>query len=732
MAIDFEHSLNPAQLEAVRATEGPVLVIAGAGSGKTRTIVYRLAHLVERGVEPSSILLLTFTRKAAQEMLSRASFLLGGSLTGVGGVAGGTFHSLAFATLRRHAALLGRESLTVLDRSDSLEIYAQAKESLDLGKGDRSFPKRETILEMVSKARNKELPLDDVLAGEALHLLPYAEAMTALAAEYKAIKARHGLLDYDDLLFTLEELLQTHEDLRQRLRARYRYQMVDEYQDTNLVQARLVRLLAGEAGNVMAVGDDAQSIYAFRGASVANILGFPQRFEGARVIRLEQNYRSTQPILDLTNEILRHAAQKFDKHLFTERQGGDKPRVVRTLSDATQHQQAAALIQQLLREHAPREIAVLFRAGYQSYGLEVLLTKLGIKYQKFGGIRFAEAAHIKDVLAYLRLVANPADMPAWQRVLKHIKGIGGRTAQAIFQAIVSGDAKTLAKHQKRFAELGEMLKLLDSLRARTLPPPQMLDLVLTWYAPVLIREYPDDHPRRQQGLDQLGRIAAGYPDLAAFLADMSLESPDEEPERDEQAIVLSTIHSAKGLEWQAVLLLDLVEDRFPSRRALMRPDDLEEERRLLYVACTRARESLTLFAPETVYSRGMERPEPARVSPFVTELRAEVYDSWREGFSGGLVPMSGSRRSAMDSLSALPAAQSPSAASQLPPGEESFPVVTASPGASVSPARLGYCSHKVYGRGKIIAEAGPGKYRVNFPGFGVKVIVAEYLALEDV
>jgi len=725
MPIDFTQELNPAQREAVLATEGPVLVIAGAGSGKTRTIVYRLAHLVEQGVAPESILLLTFTRKAAQEMLARASLLLE---RGLSGVSGGTFHSFAYAQLRRHAQILRNNgSFTVMDRADALDVLGQAKDSLGLGRTERSFPKKDTILELIGKARNKETSLENILQQEAIHLLPYLEVLRSMAKGYRAIKERHGLLDYDDLLFVMERLLTEHEDVREGLRERFRYLMVDEYQDTNLVQARLVRLLAGMAGNVMAVGDDAQSIYAFRGASVENILHFPKEYPGAQVIRLEQNYRSTQPVLDLANQVLRHAAHKFDKRLFSERADGPKPMLVRSLSDATQHQTVVSLVLNLAKEHSLHEIAVLFRAGYQSYGLEVALSKQGVRFQKYGGLRFSEAAHIKDALAYLRLVVNHADLPAWQRALKHIKGIGNKTAQAIFAALMGGDEAYMAKARKRFPELGELLGLLDGLRGRRLEPLAALDTVMAWYAPILMRDYPDDYPRRQQGLEQLARIAANYHDLEIFLGDLSLESPEEDSrENSRDALVLSTIHSAKGLEWKAVLMLDLVEDRFPSRRAMQRPEDLDEERRLMYVACTRAKDFLALFVPDTVYVRGLERNEPVRPSPFVLELDPSSYEEWRENFSGGLSRSGAatSHRQAMDR-----ALGANGAAVKTDQGRKESEVQTKAVNTT-PPSQLGYCTHRVYGRGKIIAQVSPGKYRINFPGFGVKVILADFLVMD--
>lgn len=718
--MDFEHDLNPAQRQAVITTEGPVLVIAGAGSGKTRTIVYRLAHLVSGGVDPASILLLTFTRKAAQEMLTRAGMLLAMGPDGVTGVSGGTFHAFAYAMLRRYHAAAGfPEGFTVLDQSDCEDILGQVKDGLGLGKGDRSFPRKSAILGLLSKARNKELDVVDVLSREAFHLLPHADDIARLGAGYTAFKAEHHLLDYDDLLFTLERMLMEHADLADYLRERHRYVMVDEYQDTNRVQARLTRLLAPATGNVMAVGDDAQSIYAFRGATVDNILDFPTLFPGALVVKLEQNYRSTQPILSLTNAILQNAGRKFEKHLFSTREDGPEPELVRPFSDLTQAAMVASRIRELSARYPLHEIAVLFRAGYQSYALEVELGKTGIPFQKFGGLRFSDAAHVKDVLSYLRLVRNTADFPAWNRVLSFVPGIGPKTAARIFAAVQSGDRDVLGKMARKSAEFHALIEFLDALRAEPPSPADLLERVIVSYAPLLAEKFPDDYPRRQAGLEQLQQIAASYKDLDAFLADLVIENPDEDRKKTREGhVVLSTVHSAKGLEWSAVLLIDLVDERFPSRHALSKSEDLDEERRLLYVACTRARESLTLFAPETIYQRQGGGCAPALPSIFLRELPPGQLAERRERLAGG----------AAGSF-ACPARSQPgsrparAAASQASRPAASRPVVP--------PSALGYCRHKVFGRGKIIASLDGGKYRVNFPDFGPKVILADYLEMED-
>lgn len=736
-------TLNPAQLEAVTAPDGPVLVIAGAGSGKTRTIVHRLAWLAEQGVPASDMLLLTFTRKASREMLLRATDLLGYS---IGGVHGGTFHSFAFSVLRQYRPAWAEGPVTVMDSADSASAIQQCKKRLKVGKGDRSFPKTQTIIGLLSKARNKEISIGDVLQRDAQHLLPHADALESIGEAYRGYRRQHGLLDYDDLLFELEDLLKGdpeagREGLAERFRERYRYIMVDEYQDTNRVQARLVRLLAGEAGNVMAVGDDAQSIYAFRGADVRNILDFPKLFPGTRVIRLEENYRSTQPVLDVANAVLAPASEGFRKNLFTTKENTPKtPRVrlVRPMSDLTQANVVAARVEELLDRYQAKEIAVLFRAGYQSYHLEVALSKRGIKFRKYGGLRYAEAVHVKDVVAFVRLAINPLDMPSFERVAGLSKGVGTKTAEKIYHVAAQGDFDALRKACTKYPDLWSDMLLLDKLREHNLTPAALIEMVIEHYTPRLQAIFPDDWPRRQQGLSELAHIASAYTDLEQFVADLSLETPEDDADEFDEAgrVVLSTIHSSKGLEWDAVILLDLVEDRFPSRHALVRPEDFEEERRLMYVACTRAREDLELFVPATLYSRQNGGNEPATPSPFVRELPFSALEEWQEGYTGRISKRSTSfagdpafSRPSLDIPRELANPNAGRVKGVFPP-----PVIPEAKGdraASKGGAGCGYCRHKVFGRGKIVEQLPPDKCRVNFPGFGLKVILSAFLTLEE-
>ncbi|MCF8106817.1 MAG: ATP-dependent helicase [Desulfohalobiaceae bacterium] len=708
MRFDIHKELNEAQLKAAMATEGPVLVIAGAGSGKTRTIVYRLAHLVREGLDPQSILLLTFTRKASQEMLNRAGRLLG---QGLNGVVGGTFHSFAYAMLRRYSRALGlAEELTILDKGDSEQVVAQVRESQGIGKGDRSFPKKGTISSLISKSRNKELGLQILIENEARHLLVYGEDLQAIADSYSRFKREYGLLDYDDLLFYCEKLLTEHEGIRDFLRLKYQHILVDEYQDTNLVQGRIVSSLAGPGGNVMAVGDDAQSIYSFRGATVANILRFSESFPGARIIKLEQNYRSVQPILSLSNQILERAEEKYEKNLFTERSDGQKPELLRPISDHSQSRVVLNKIEELAREYPLHEIAVLFRSGFQSYNLEVALNKQGIPFKKFGGQKFTEAAHIKDVLAYLRLAANPADLPAWQRAMTLIPKVGPKTCQRLYDSIVSGDGAYLARSRRSNEDLDRAVTFIHRLQEQKKERVfVLLEQVLEFYQPLLKSRFPDDYPRRQAGLDELSQIAAAYEELDLFLSDLCLENPDQLGQRDplEDNLVLSTVHSAKGLEWQAVIIIDLVEERFPSKHALMDKFGMEEERRLFYVACTRAKEYLGLSMPDSLYNRYQRFHESALASPFVLELSPDGFDEFREDMSGTMLV----HRPIKDKKGP----------SQAKKGGD----------RQASPDKLGHCRHKIFGRGKVVQFFPPNRYQVNFPGFGLKKIMGDYLEMEE-
>lgn len=743
--IHYKNELNSAQYEAVTTLDGPVLVIAGAGSGKTRTVVYRLANMVESGIPASRILLLTFTRKAAQEMLRRAGILLGYE---IGGVQGGTFHSLAYSILRRHPGPDRPASFSLMDAGDMGHAIRECREALRIAHGDRSFPRVQTTVSLISKARNKECGLEEIIRREAYHLLPHAEALDGLSHAYASYKKERALMDYDDLLFGLEKALETDKTLLVEMRRRYSHIMVDEYQDTNRVQARIIRLLGGERGNVMAVGDDAQSIYAFRGADIRNILDFPTHFADTKIIKLEENYRSTQPVLDLANAVLEKAPEAWRKNLYTTVPGGGRPELVRPLTNRTQSELVVRKIEELRLECPLREISVLFRASYQSYEVEMALRQAAIPFRKYGGMKFSEAAHIKDVISFLRLTANPRDELSFQRVVALVKGVGPKTAKKIYEAFLTGEEALIKKACGRHARALSLLSFIREQQGSRLAPARLFRAVLQCYQPFLEELYPDDYPYRAQGLEELARIAAEYTDMALFLADFSLDEPQLEGADDEEAVTLSTVHSAKGLEWDAVLILDLVEDRFPSRHAMESEEEYEEERRLLYVALTRARKHISLFVPRTVYSRQTQCAERTSPSPFVRELAPELYAEFQECPGGQLarrdprdISASARLRSAL-ATGAFSLGEPPAnAPGDFPPASDSFPpslsvgeekASAQNPLSKPDPSQCGYCRHRIFGRGKIVERLGNDKSRVNFPNFGLKVIMNAYLETDDI
>ena len=621
--IQYRDELNPAQYDAATATEGPVLVVAGAGTGKTRTLVFRVARLVESGVDPANVLLLTFTRKAAAEMLRRASLLLDGRCDRV---AGGTFHSFANSTLRRHGRALGLQSnFTILDRGDAEDVINLLRGGLGLDKKEKRFPRKQTINDMYSMAVNKSQPLPRLIEEEYGHLAEHLDDLLELHRRYVAYKAERQLVDYDDLLVKLRDLLVADAPTRQRVSRTYRYIMVDEYQDTNALQAEIVRALAAEHDNVMAVGDDAQSIYSFRGADFRNIMDFPLLFPGARVITLEENYRSTQPILDVTNAIIERARERYTKNLFSAKHEGNAPILVAAENENFQSRFVCQRILELREAGVPLDdMAVLFRSSFHSFDLEVELVRHDIPFVKRGGFKFIETAHIKDVLAHLRIVANPRDAVSWHRVLLLIEGVGPRSSEEIIQWMqAEGEpaARLEAFPRRAFStDLQALAGLLRRLREPTRVPAEQVDEVLRYYEPTLKRVHREDHPKRRKDLEHFATIAARYRELGTLLTDMALEPPTDSvgdvlaSDPEEGLLTLSTIHSAKGLEWQAVFVIWAADGRFPSEYNVHDDEEVEEERRLMYVATTRAKAHLYITYPITIFDRtvGMVMGKPSR------------------------------------------------------------------------------------------------------------------------
>lgn len=622
--------LNDSQYMAVTTTDGPVLVIAGAGSGKTRTLVYRVAHLVEQGVPPESILLLTFTRKSSQEMLWRAGRLLNENCSRV---VGGTFHGIANMLLRRHGAQLGfGSSFTIIDRGDAEGIINLLKSSLGLGKNDKRFPSKRAVINMISGSINKSIALEDLIENQYAHLGEHLEDILTLQKHYQNFKFDHGLMDYDDLLVNWKRLLVELPEVRQAISTRFAYIMVDEYQDTNLIQADIIRLAACTHDNVMVVGDDSQSIYSFRGADFYNIMRFPKVFNNTRIIKLEENYRSTQPILTFTNEIISNAVEKYTKTLFTKREGEQRPMV---FAGASEREEAAFIVKTvrklLANGVALTDIAVLFRSSFHSYKLELELASASIDYEKRGGLKLTESSHMKDMIAFMRVLVNPQDTLSWNRMLLQLEHVGPTTAQKI-SAIIAQAAdpfQVLAQYPagKTWKEgFAKLVQLYNTLLADDHRLATLYEIVLQYYEPIFQRLYSDDFPKRRKDIDQLKSIMDGYEDLQSFIDDTSLDPPDEGATDGSglSRLVLSTIHSSKGLEFEAVFVIGMAEGRFPHASANF-GEQWEEERRLLYVAATRAKKYLYLTYPRQLMTQDRQF-RWAAMSPFLNELSVGLYE----------------------------------------------------------------------------------------------------------
>ncbi len=633
--IPFADVLNEPQLEAVSFNDGPLLVIAGAGSGKTRTLTYRVARMVQDGITPASILLLTFTRRASFEMLKRASDLLDHRCEQV---SGGTFHSFANAVLRRYASHLGLDNaFTIIDRADMEHLISILKKESGAGAKDRTFPKNRTLASIFSASVNKVVTVDDILFEDYPHMHMHMDTVTRLHNDYQKYKHSHSLLDYDDLLIYLCRLLEDVESVRERVESSYRFIMVDEYQDTNQIQANILYLLTRQHHNIMVVGDDSQSIYAFRGAAVENILSFPDQYANTTIIRLEQNYRSVQPVLTLANAIIDNAVHKYTKTLFSTKTGDSPPVLARTTNENSQSRFILDKIKELsLQGVRLNQIAVLFRAGFHSFDLEIELSREAIPFIKVGGFKFMDSAHIKDVLAYLKVYYNSEDTISWYRILLLLERVGPKSARNIFEAIQKQgqgpqglSAITLPDQIAK--QVSVLAALFNGLEPDNMSVAALGEAVLSYYLPILKNKY-DDHPKRARDLEQLVAIMERYTDLESFLTDMAIEPPNTAVDEtfsvalpDDQRLTLSTIHSAKGLEWHTVFIIWALDGRFPSAHAINKPEDLEEELRLLYVAATRAEQNLFITYPGHLFDRisGSFLNRPCR---FLEPISADILE----------------------------------------------------------------------------------------------------------
>ena len=630
--VDYEKELNPPQLEAVKQKEGSILVIAGAGSGKTKTLTYRVARLIEDGINPKNILLLTFTKKAAQEMLSRAAIVLDSRCEQV---AGGTFHSFANVILRKYSSLLElNNNFTITDRADSEDIINHIRSNI-IGKQEKRFPKKGTILDIYSKAVNKNIPSEDIILSEYKQFEHCTEKINEIICEYNNYKRKNSILDYDDLLLYLKTLLECNPEVRKKLSNQYKYIMVDEYQDTNTIQAQIVKLLASEHNNVMAVGDDSQSIYSFRGANFKNILEFPQLFENTKIIKLEQNYRSSQNILSLANEILLKAKEKYTKTLFSDIVSPIKPALISANDMKMEAEFISQRVLELVEEEnlSLNDICVLARSARMTYNLEIELAKRNIPYKKFGGMKFIEAAHIKDIIAHLRVILNPSDIISYTRILLLLDGIGNQSANKLLPILVNdSEIKNKNLPVKNPEAVIKLTDLINTNQKDIFNPKKVVQNVLKYYENILKDKY-DDYTKREKDLEHFLALSEKYTSLEDFLSDLALEPPDtsvtdiDSGAQKDEFLTLSTIHSAKGFEYKAVFIIGAVDGRFPSLYSFNSPDDLDEELRLMYVAVTRAKTHLAITYPIDMfdYSTNMVLSKPSR---FLDGINQDILERW--------------------------------------------------------------------------------------------------------
>ncbi|MCI5143940.1 MAG: ATP-dependent helicase [Candidatus Electrothrix sp. AR3] len=582
-------NLNPAQHAAVTHGHGHQLILAGAGTGKTRTLVHRTAYLLEQGVPAKDIMLLTFTNRAAGEMLRRTAELLGKSCDGI---TGGTFHGVANILLRRYGHYIDiSPRFSILDQADAERIISQNKPRCR----SRRKPTKRVIMNVLSGSVNRSLPLELVVTMYYPHLLEFLSCLQETKAAYIRHKRRRNMQDFDDLLLNLCRLLKSPA----RKKINYQHILVDEYQDTNPIQAEIVRLLAGKQGCVTAVGDDAQSIYGFRGADVENIRQFPEVFPGCHVVKLQQNYRSTAPILNFSNAII-------EKGLFSKKPGGELPVVYSAISEADEAISVVEQIQELLEYGlAPSDIAVLFRSGFHSYKIEHELAAVGISFEKRGGLRLTEAAHIKDVISFFRFLVNPASSLSLVRLLCHLDGIGPKTSKKIADAVTRQDDPFFAlrtydpaaRWRKDFDRLNRLFADLRKLSR----PVEIFDWIMEYYEPYFQKKFQDDNlEKRFHDLEQLREFAADYHDLLVFVDSFALEPMDSRKNGDGEQLILSTIHSAKGLEFKVVFVVGVSEGKFSFSS---NQEEMEEQRRLFYVACTRAENDLYVSCPAVIMTR---------------------------------------------------------------------------------------------------------------------------------
>jgi DNA helicase-2/ATP-dependent DNA helicase PcrA len=645
--IDYAAELNEQQLAAVTASPGPLLVIAGAGSGKTRTLTYRVAYLLENGIDPRNILLLTFTNKAARQMVERVANLLPVDSSGLWG---GTFHSIGNRMLRRHGSALGYSSgFSIMDREDQKDLINTVVTAAGINPKEMRFPKGDVLAEIFSFVINTETPIDALLAEKFPYFLPLLDQIKDVHARYEKKKKSTNSMDFDDLLEKTLRMLMEHEEIAAFYRRQFQFILVDEYQDTNKIQADFIDTLASEHRNVMVVGDDAQSIYSWRGANFKNILAFPQRYPDAQVFKIEMNYRSVPDILRVANAAIAANVQQFRKQLSATRPTNSvKPAVVGLNDGSEQAQFVAQRILELRDEGVDlNEIAVLYRAHYHAIELQLELSRRGIPYVITSGVRFFEQAHVKDVTAFIRFIANPRDEVAFKRMVKLLPGIGGKSADNLWRAweskldehgeVTSWSERLLAmavgaKSKKSWEQLAHTL---DEIApgGQANPPSEMITSIVEAVYDDYAKANFTNYELRREDLNQLAAFARQFKDVHEFLSQLALISNiDAEPALDQaadnEAVNLSSVHQAKGLEYHTVFVIWLTDGMFPSTRSLETRDAIEEERRLFYVAITRAKDELYLTFPHMRLNAGygdmFQRP-----SRFLKEIPTQLVEDWQ-------------------------------------------------------------------------------------------------------
>ncbi|MBK9528687.1 MAG: ATP-dependent helicase [Acidobacteria bacterium] len=675
----YRSELNEEQFRVVTAPPKAALVVAGAGSGKTRAITYRVAYLIEHGVSPQRILLATFTNRAAREMLRRVEALTGSQ--NVHRTWGGTFHRIANLILRRHAVSIGFDSnYSILDSEDARDFISVCIDEAVIDTKAKRFPKAEVIQSIISYANNTDQPIQDVIIRQYPHFEPLTFQIERVDTIYQSRKQERNVMDYDDLLLNWKRLLVEKKEIADIYAEQFQHILVDEYQDTNKLQAEIIDLLAGKHRNVMVVGDDAQSIFAWRGAHFANIYEFPTRYPEAELYKLETNYRSTPEILGLANTSIAGNRKQFPKSLTAIRASRDfKPALVPCSDVEQQSAFVASRILELRDEGVGLEdIAVMYRSHYHSIELQLELTRRGIPYRTQSGVRFFEQAHIKDVISYLRIIVNPRDELAWKRVLKMIPGIGNATANRVYDLVASSaDTRALAvgsddpdstappsltvgllenvitsgkvRATQPFKNFIVLLELLVQQENRNNPSKQ-IELVLTHGYEQYLQENYENSDVRTEDLKGLATYATRYTSTEDFLSELALLSTEsfKEPQplvgeeiidgaESDELLTLTSVHQAKGLEWKAVFIIWAAEGKFPSPRSLKEIDSEEEERRLWYVAITRAKDELYLTYPllMTDYNRQTVLQKPSR---FITECPATLYEIWNLEEESPLLP----------------------------------------------------------------------------------------------